>query len=326
MKKFLIKALLFLFLVFGIVIVYILLASNKKFDAPLPDIKASSDSAVIARGRYLVFGAAHCAACHIPFEKLREVEAGGIVPLSGGWEISIPPGTFRAPNITPDPETGIGKVSDGELARALRHMVAPDGRMMMSFMPFQEMSDEDLQAVISYLRSQEPVKNKIKAQSLSFLGKALMAFGVLKPEGPKKEVPKSVEADTSASYGEYLAYSVANCYGCHTERDMKTGEFIGKPFAGGFKLTADAFTSGYSFITPNITTDPETGRLANWSEEAFIARFRAGRVIEHSPMPWGMYSRLNETDLKALYRFLVSVEPVKKKIEKSVFEPGEPLP
>ena len=292
----------------------------------MPDITASSDSTVIARGRYLVFGPAHCAACHIPLDKQKEVDAGGIVPLSGGWEINIPPGTFRAPNLTPDPETGIGNVSDGELARALRHMVAPDGRMMMPFMPFQEMSDADLRAVISYLRSQEPVKNKIKAQSLSFLGKALTAFGVLRPEGPGKEVPKEVEPDTSASYGEYLAYSVANCYGCHTERDMKTGKFIGKPFAGGLKLTPDAFTGGYSFITPNITTDPETGRLAGWSEEAFIARFRAGRIIENSPMPWGMFSRLSDNDLKALYRFLLSVEPVKNKIEKSVFEPGEPFP
>jgi len=242
MKKFLIKAILFLLLVFGIVIVYILLASNKKFDAPLPPIAASSDSAVIARGAYLVYGPAHCASCHIPKEKIEAVERGERVALSGGWEISIPPGTFRAPNLTPDPETGIGNVSDEELARALRHMVAPDGRMMMSFMPFQEMSDEDLRAVISYLRTQEPVKNKIKAQSLSFLGKALMAFGVLKPEGPKNEVPVKREPDSSAAYGKYLAYSVANCYGCHTERDLKTGQFVGKPFAGGLHLTADAFT------------------------------------------------------------------------------------
>lgn len=326
MKKFLIKAILFLLLVFGIVIVYILLASNKKFDAPLPSIQASSDSAIIARGEYLVYGPAHCAGCHVSKEQIEAVERGERAPLSGGWEISIPPGTFRAPNLTPDPETGIGNVSDEELARAMRHMVAPDGRMMMSFMPFQEMSSEDLRAVISYLRTQEPVKNKIDAQSLSFLGKALMAFGVLKPEGPKNEVPEHVEPDSSAAYGKYLAYNVANCYGCHTERDLKTGKFIGKPFGGGFHLTGESFSDGYSFITPNITTDPETGRLANWSEKAFIARFRAGRVIKHSPMPWGSFSRLSDTDLKALYRYLVRVEPVYNKIEKSIFEAGEALP
>lgn len=84
---------------------FLLLSWDKKFDAPLPDIKASKDSAVITRGRYLAFGPAHCATCHVSIDKYRAVENEEQMPLSGGWELDIPPGTFRAPNLTPDMET-----------------------------------------------------------------------------------------------------------------------------------------------------------------------------------------------------------------------------
>jgi hypothetical protein len=63
--------------------------------------------------------------------------------------------------------------------------------------------------------------------------------------------------------------------------------------------------------------------MAHWSEEAFISRFRGGRLQKGSPMPWGAYSRMTETDLKALYRYLSSLEPVENKIGQVVFEPGD---
>ena len=66
----------------------------------------------------------------------------------------IPPGEFHARNITPDTETGIGQFSDGAIARALRHGVGHDGRALLPFMELQGLSDEDLVAVVSYLRSQ----------------------------------------------------------------------------------------------------------------------------------------------------------------------------
>lgn len=308
-------------------VVYVQVAWNKKFEAPYPDIKASTDSAVIARGKYLAYGPAHCGTCHVPMDKIMDVEGGEIIPLSGGWTLDIPPGEMHAPNLTPDMETGIGKLSDGEIARVLRHMVNPKGNCVFPFMPFAELSDADLTAIVSYLRSQPAVKHDVKKTELKFLGKALMAFGAIKPSGTKGTPPKSVVIDSTAEYGKYLANSVANCLGCHTNRDMKTGEFTGTPFAGGFLMPNDpAFGDGNSYVTPNLTPDPETGHIYNWDEQTFINRFKAGRVYKGSAMPWGAFSRINELELKAIYRYLKSLEPVKNKIPKIVYGPGEALP
>lgn len=326
MKKIFLRILAGLVILIGGLVIFIFLTWDKTYDVPLPDFKASTDSAIIARGKYLAFGPAHCATCHIPQDKIKDMESGQEMPLSGGWELDIPPGIFRAPNLTPDMETGIGKFSDGQIARALRHAVKHDGRILFPFMPFQEMSDDDVVALISFLRSQPAVKNDLKKTELKFLGKALMAFGAIKPGEPKNTPPKSFKPDTTAAYGSYLANTVANCVGCHTDRDMKTGKFTGKPLAGGLKFPADAFSEGYSFITPNLTPDMETGRIAKWDRAQFMNRFRGGRVFKGSPMPWGAFSRINDTELKALYAYLTSVPAVVNKIEKSVFQPGEKLP
>lgn len=299
---------------------------DKKHDAPYPEISASKDSALIARGKYLAYGPAHCATCHVPMDKIMSVENGEIMPLSGGWEFTIPPGTFRAPNITPDIETGIGKLSDKELARTLRYSVGSNGRCIFPFMPFQELSDEDLTAILSFLRSQEPVKHQMKKTELTFLGKAVTTLGMIKPVGPKKDPAKSVKIDTTVEYGSYLAQSVANCIGCHTKRDLKTGAFIGEPFAGGFIFKPEPLSMGYGFVSPNITPDVETGIMATWDEQTFMTRFKKNRVHKGSPMPWGSFSRINDLEVKALYKFLKSLDPVKNKIGKIVYNPGEALP
>jgi mono/diheme cytochrome c family protein len=307
-------------------VLFVLLTWDKEYDTEYPAISATSDSALIARGKYLANGPAHCVICHAQADRLEDLMKGEEVPMAGGMEFIIPPGTFRVPNLTPDKETGIGNLTDGEIARAMRYSVNHQNRAMVPYMPFQEMSDEDLTAIISYLRSLEPVRNEVKPSEYTFLGKAVVAFGMIKPEGPKKTPPKTVEIDSTAAYGEYIANSIANCVGCHTERDMKTGKFIGRVFAGGMHFPPEAFSKGYSFISPNITPDNETGVMAGWDEKFFIERFHAGRVQEGSPMPWETFARMNEVDLKALYRYFTSLDPVKNKIDKSVFMPGEDLP
>jgi len=306
---------LVIILIVGIIalIAYVQTSWEKEFTADYPAIKASTDSAIIARGESLAYGLAHCAVCHVPDEKLDNVLRGEKVPLSGGWEISIPPGTFRAPNITPDEETGIGKLTDEELARTLRHMVSHDNKVVLPFMPYANMSDADLQAIISFLRSQPAQYHKVPENEYSFLGKAVMAFGLIKPTGPTKTPPKTVPIEASVDYGKYLANSVGDCVGCHTERSMQTGEFLGEPFAGGGDVNEPGSTM--QFTTPNLTPDQNTGIMANWTEEEFIARFRQGRVYEESPMPWELFSRVDEVELKALYRYLMSLDPVYNKIE-----------
>jgi hypothetical protein len=248
------------------------------------------------------------------------------MPLIGGWDEYIAGfGTFRAPNLTPDPETGIGKMTDAELARAIRHNVKHDGKIIPPFMVFQGLSDEDLTAVISFLRSQEPVKNKIEPSDYGFVAKAVIAFGLLKPEGPKSTPPKSIPQDTTLEYGKYLANNVGNCLGCHVKIDQ-TGNQMNADFAGGGIFPPTEFSKGYSFVSPNLTPDKKTGAIADWGERQFIERFQGGRLYEGSPMPWGMYSRMSENDLKALYRYLHSLEPVEFAVEKTVYAPGEELP
>ena len=307
-------------------IAFVQLTWDKEFDAPLPEIVATTDSAMIARGQHLAFGPAHCGTCHVPLDKLMEVENGLIMPLQGGWAMSIPPGTFRAPNITPDEETGIGALSDGQLARALRYSVKSDNTCLFPFMPFQELSDEDLTAIISFLRSQEPVRNEVPPTELTFLGKMVMALGMIKPVGPTQAPPKKVDIDSTVAYGKYLANNVANCVGCHTERDLKTGEFTGAPFAGGLLMPDEGLSDGFGFVTPNITPHQGTGHMVEWDEKEFIKRFRGGRVYKGTPMPWGSFGRMTDLELKAIYRYLKSLDPVENKIEKVVYAPGEELP
>ncbi|MGH7680272.1 MAG: c-type cytochrome [Gemmatimonadaceae bacterium] len=114
---------------------------------PLPELSAGTDSAIIARGRYLAFGPAHCVDCHTP--------PGGAT-LSGGVRFAIPLGDVYSPNITPDSTTGIARYTDGQIARMLRYNVRPHGRAAAPFMQFERMSDDDVVAILSYLRSNAP--------------------------------------------------------------------------------------------------------------------------------------------------------------------------
>lgn len=325
MKKLLTRTFIGILVIVLILVAYVQFSWNKDFDAPIPDINASTDSAMIERGRHLVYGPSHCAQCHVPIKDLARVEAGEEIPLIGGWELVIPPGTFRAPNITPD-ETGIGKMTDGEIARAIRYSVNHKGKLVLPVMPYQNMSDHDLACVISYLRSQPAVKNEVPASEFSFLGKALMAFGVVKPLQPQGDVPQNVAVEPTAEYGGYIANTLGACQGCHTQRDEKSGEFIGIDFAGKHIFEAQEMTNNRTFYSPNLTPDKETGIIASWTEDQFVSRFSQGRIHDGSPMPWGFYSRLDTTERVALYRYLHSLDPVSNHIEKVVYDEGETLP
>ena len=272
---------------------------NVKYEAPYPNIIASTDSAVIARGKHLVYSSAHCIDCHNKQNSDSLINLGQEVPLSGGVAFELPVGKIYTKNITPDKETGIGRYSDGEIARALRYGVHPNGTAVFDFMPFHNTSDEDLTAIISYLRAQKPVKNRVPDHELNAIGKAVNAF-MIKPVGPTGEVPKVVKPDTTAVYGKYLALSVAECSGCHTKRNL-AGEFTGASFAGGNEIDG--------FITPNLTPD-SSGKIFNWSKELFIERFRMGKLIPKSPMPWNSFKRMTDDELTAIYHFLRTLKPV----------------
>lgn len=322
MKRITLAILALIVFVISTLCIVVELRYEQSFDTqyPVQAIEMKADSAMIEHGRFLAYGPAHCAHCHTALENIEALEKGAEVPMSGGFVFELPLGKVYSPNITPDSETGIGKHSDGELYRMLRYNIRKDGAACLELMPFANMSDYDVRSIIAFLRKQPAVKNEVPKNEYTFMGKVIRTLAI-KPTLPVAEPPLKIERDSSLAYGKYLCESVANCRGCHTDRDLKTGAFVGEPYAGGFQMGPDKSTAGYTFITPNITPDAETGVLARFNEQSFIARMRGGRVHQTSPMPWGPFSRLADSDLKAIYRFLQTVKPVKKANKGPVIEP-----
>jgi cytochrome c553 len=281
------------------------------FDAPYPDVAASQDSAIVERGHYIVRTVAPCASCHGDPSQRAANAQGADVPLVGGFEFAIPPGRFYTRNLTPDSATGLGAVSDKAIARALRYGVGHDGRALLPFMEMQGLADDDLTAVVSYLRTQPAVNHVVPAHQYSLLGKVIRATVLSKPVGPSVTPPARAPRGASVETGKYLVESVALCWACHTERSQMTGAMVGPRF-GGAKGMTETDDPGHSWSPPNITSDPETGRLGKWTEDQFVARFRQGRLLPGSPMPWQAFSKMNEEDLRAIYRYLKSVPAVKR--------------
>ena len=289
--------------------VFVASRQHLTFDRPYPAVVASRDSAVIARGEYVVRRVVNCAQCHGDTTQRTAAVAGVDVPLSGGNRWDIPPGTFFARNITSDAETGIGGFTDGQIARALRYGVGHDGRALLPFMELQGLSDEDLVAVVSYLRSQPAVHNVVPAHRYNLLGQIVKATVLANPVGPSGTPPHANPHGATVENGRYLVESVALCWACHTQRSLQTGALIGPRFGGANDFT-EASDPGHVWAPPNITSDPATGRLGRMSEDDFVNRFRAGRVLEGSPMPWQGFQRMAEEDLRAMYRYLKSLPPV----------------
>ncbi|HMQ06459.1 MAG TPA: cytochrome c [Saprospiraceae bacterium] len=317
-------------IIFGILILMILLAGgffvyiqlnwDKKYDIPYPELQVSDDSTVIERGKYLVHGPAHCSNCHVSsVRNFIAADAGENIPLSGGVGFPLGPlGTIYARNLTPDPVTGIGRYTDGELFRMMRHAVKPNGMATLSvMMPFWDMADEDLVAVVSYLRSMDPVENEVPENQWTLMGKFVRvispSFQPIKDPSPPQFAP-TMEA--TMERGEYLSRYVANCVGCHTNRNLNTFEAIGPEYAGGMEFEPwpeFALAVGGDpelwMRTPNITPHPHSSISKFKTVEAWKERFRQGRLINISQMHWGPFSRMTDEDLEALYYYLQNLEP-----------------
>ena len=279
---------------------------KRTFDAPTPDLKATTDSATIERGRYLAYSAAGCAYCHLPKADWKRLDAGEQPPLSGNHVFPLPFGELHSPNLTPDATTGIGRRTDGEIARLLRHGVRADNRAAFPFMEFQHLSDADVIALLSFLRSQPPVANEVPDMQYNLMGKALMSFAIAPTSAPAPP-PSESPVGPSVERGEYLANYVSSCVACHTNRG-NTGNFIGPRFAGGQVMDIED-DPGHVYVTPNLTPDPTTGHIYSWSEDDFVARFRKGQIRPVALMPWGAFTRMTEDDVRSIYRYLRRLPP-----------------
>lgn len=283
-----------------LLVVTIAMRQDLKFDAPYPDVKATKDSAVIARGKHIVFSQAHCPTCHSQQNVDSLIALGQEPSLSGGRLFDLGIAKIYTANLTSDTSFGIGKRTDGEIARVLRYGVHANGNAVPEFMGFHDLSDADLTAVISYLRTQKPVPYAVPKAEFSLLGKVIKAF-LIRPNGPARPLTKDVKPDSTAAYGEYIVHSTTNCVGCHTQRDL-AGSYSGPLMAGGNKVG--------ELITPNLTTD-SSSRIFGWTEQMFIDRFRKGRIIPQSEMPWSSFTYMTDLELKAVYRYLKTLPPAK---------------
>src|SRR6202166_1365711 len=122
---------------------------------------ANAQSDLVKRGDYLVNGLLTCGNCHTPKGPPTAIAGKD---FSGGLSWDEPPFKVTAPNITPDKETGIGNYTDEQLMTVLRKGIKANGIPVAMIMPsgfYEIMTDRDLDAVVAYLRSLTPIKNKV---------------------------------------------------------------------------------------------------------------------------------------------------------------------
>ena len=271
--------------------------------AQQPSREAAGDPALVERGRYVVEVAAFCGACH----GTRGPD-GAILPGMGlaGGRVMADRG-FRAvvPNITPDPETGIGRWTDSEVAAAIREGRRPDGSLIGPPMPidlYRQISDRDLAAMVAYLRTVPPVRHAVA-------GPSAYPFP-LAPHGPPVgHVPDPPEDDPVAR-GAYLAGPLAHCTDCHTpplpneRRDWSRTGAGGVPFEGPWGVVASR----------NITPDKDHG-IGAWTDEQIIRALLQGVSADGRKLTPPMSSRtaiwaqLSDRDLRDLVAYLRSLPP-----------------
>ena len=261
---------------------------------------AAQNAKLLERGSYLMNGIVACANCHIQRDQGKPLFDRG---LSGGMVFDEEPFKAYAPNITPDPATGIGKWSEAQLTRAIREGIRPDGSLIGPPMPmafYRGMSDHDLKAIVDYLRAQPPVKNVVPKSEYRI--KLPARYG---PAIDKRIVAPSPK-DT-LKYGAYLAGPLGHCMDCHTpwvkgQPDMKRLGAGGNPFRGPWGVS----------ISRNLT--PHQTGLKGWSDVEIARATREGVSRDGSPlkppMAYGWYKIINDEDMKALVAYLRALKPL----------------
>jgi hypothetical protein len=224
-----------------------------------------------------------------------------------GQVLPVPdlPGTIVAANLTPDRETGAGSWTDDQIARAIREGIGHDGRTIFPMMPYSEyrnLSDDDVAAVVVYLRSIPPVHNPLPKTKVKFPVNLLVNGA---PE-PVTEPVHAVNVSDQLARGKYMAQ-----LGCGCHRAVKD-----IPYGGGESL---AGPWGATVTSANITQDPSG--ISYYDEAQFIKTLRTGYVGARelsSIMPFGEFQNLNDDDLKAIFAYLKTVPPVKHRVDNTM--------
>ncbi len=266
---------------------------NEQHNNPVANIQVAGTPTQIARGEKL----AHiCVSCHTSDDQL---------PLSGVnflAKFPLPPlGTLYAPNLTPS--GNIKDWSDGEVIRAIREGVHKNGRslLVMPASEFRNMSDDDVQAAVAYLRSQPPTGGPTPNNEFNLFG--ALFINVIDFRTAQQPVG-SVTAPQPGTreYGKYMV-DVIGCRGCHGQQlQGKVYSGIGPP------------------VGPNLTKI-----VPQWTEEQFMTFFNTGTLpgggtvpiltlpsgFSAPAMPWPTVRAVTTDDeLKAIYAYLHSLPPV----------------
>jgi mono/diheme cytochrome c family protein len=263
---------------------------------------------LVVRGKY-VLGAAGGCGCHTE---------PGKPAHSGGRRYDGPFGTVYSTNITPDRQTGIGAWTDEQIIASIRLGRRPTGERLIPVHPypvFNGMAEEDLKALVAYLRSLAPVNRANQPKKITmplfesvFLPAWLAAFA-------PRETPPPAAPQSGIARGEYLVRVLGHCGECHTPRGV-TNATDNSRFLAGTPKGPDGS------VVPNITPDRDTG-LA-WSDEEIadylatgnkpdgdVAGGLMGEVIQGTTAG---YKDLSKEDRLAIARYLRSIPAVKHKV------------
>ncbi|MCL4274337.1 MAG: c-type cytochrome [Anaerolineales bacterium] len=259
---------------------------NKTYEFPPSDIVLPTDEASLELGKHRVESL--CAGCHGP-------DLGGVE----NWFDSPPLGIIDSANLTSG-KGGIGATyTDQDFVSAIRHGIDSQGKPI--FMPAVAatayLSNEELGAIIAYIRTLPPVDRELKGERLSPVAKILLTAGML-GDLPVEAVPHETAitappAGASVEYGKYMV-DTHDCRVCH-----------------GPNLNGGPFPDPtIPVISPNITPG---GSIANWTEEDFINTIRTGIKpdgygMNPSLMPWKDHAKFYDHELQAIYLYLKSLD------------------
>lgn len=266
---------------------------NRTYDLNTAMVDVSNDEAKVARGEHLVTAVVACGDCHGE-------------NLEGDIFIDGPPiGRVVASNLTGGAGGIGGSYSDEDWVRALRHGLRPNGQTILPMMPsyhYTHLSDEDLGAIVAYLKTVPPQDNQLPPTELAFTGNIILGvFGA--NELPARLIdhdaarPARMEPAATTEYGAYLA-EIGGCTSCH-----------GSNLAGGQ-------VDPSSPPGPNLTPG---GELGDWSESDFVTLMRTGVTPAGRPitpfMPWPVYQNMSDEELQALWLYLQEREPLPSNLE-----------
>src|ERR1700730_15506171 len=268
-------------------------------------IGAGFAETLVERGAYLVTTVGACGNCHTPRDAAGKPMAAR--ELAGGFEFDDGPiGHVVVRIITPDPQTGIGKWTEAQIATAVRDGKRPDGTVIGPPMPirfYRQLSDRDTAAIAAYLRSLKPIFHEVAPTRFK---------EPPPPWAPGMHVDEPSQEDRIA-YGGYLAGPIGHCMGCHTPLGAG-GPGWSRAYAGGRELP-DFGNPGAVTVSRNITADPEHG-IGGWSDNdvkrAITTGIRPDGTVLSRTMASQWYAKIAPGDLDAIVAYLRSLTPWKQ--------------